>query len=211
MLERVHGQYVHRRRVKVLARHITEILPFGATVLDVGCGDGRLARLIMQRRPDLSIKGVDVLIRPETEIPVSAFDGATLPFESASVDVVMFVDVLHHTNDPMVLLREAARVARTAVLIKDHTDQGLFANATLRFMDQVGNRRHGVALPHNYLKRSQWDRAWRELQLTPAVSKTRLGLYPFPANLLFERSLHFVTLLRTASKSVLAADEVTSL
>jgi len=213
MLERVHGQYVHRRRVEVLARHITEILPLGASVLDVGCGDGRLARLIMQERPDISIRGVDVLVRPQTEIPVAHFDGAHLPFEPASIDIVMFVDVLHHANDPMVLLREAARVARTGVLIKDHLDQGVLANATLRFMDQVGNRKHGVALPHNYWKQSQWDQAWRELQLAPAVCKTRLGLYPFPASLVFERGLHFLSLLRSRRKSqtALVADEATSL
>jgi ubiquinone/menaquinone biosynthesis C-methylase UbiE len=211
MIERVHGRYVHQRRVEVLARHVTEVLPLGASVLDVGCGDGRLARQVMQARPDISITGVDVLVRPETEIPVRQFNGTTLPFDSQSVDVVMFVDVLHHTDEPMVLLREATRVARTAVLIKDHTEKGPFAHATLRFMDQVGNRRHGVALPHNYWKQSQWDKAWRELQLTPAVCKTRLGLYPFPANLVFERGLHFVALLRTPSESDLAADEATSL
>ena len=201
MIERFHGRYVHGRRVEVLARHISEVLPRGASVLDVGCGDGRLARLIMRRRPDVCINGVDVLARPETEIPVSLFDGATLPFESASVDVVMFVDVLHHTNDPMVLLREAARVTRGGILIKDHIAQGLFAGATLRFMDRVGNRRHGVALPHKYWTRSQWENARRELELTPLVWKARLGLYPFPANLLFERQLHFVALFRNSNKA----------
>jgi len=28
----------------------------------------------------------------------------------------MFVDVLHHTHDPMILLREAVRVARKAIV-----------------------------------------------------------------------------------------------
>jgi hypothetical protein len=39
----------------------------------------------------------------------------------------------------MILLREAARVAREAVVIKDHTKNGLAADATLRFMDRIGN------------------------------------------------------------------------
>lgn len=215
MLERVHSGYVHERRVQVLSRHIAELLPRDAEVLDVGCGDGRLARLIMERRSDVSVTGVDVLVRPQTEIPVRHFDGATLPYASGSVGFVMFVDVLHHTNDPMVLLREAARVACTGVIIKDHIAQGLCADATLGFMDRVGNLKHGVALPHNYWKQSQWDEAWRELGLAPAVCKSRLGLYPFPANLVFERGLHFLALLRNASKpnerSILVPDEVTSL
>jgi 2-polyprenyl-3-methyl-5-hydroxy-6-metoxy-1,4-benzoquinol methylase len=41
-----------------------------------------------------------------------------LSYTKASFDVVMFVDVLHHTKDPMVLLREARRVARRAIVVK---------------------------------------------------------------------------------------------
>ena len=44
----------------------------------------------------------------------------------------MFTDVLHHTSEPKVLLREAMRVARETILVKDHTCDGLFAGATLR-------------------------------------------------------------------------------
>ena len=46
----------------------------------------------------------------------------------------MFVDVLLHTLDPMILLREAIRVARQTVVIKDHTLDGLLAGPTLRAM-----------------------------------------------------------------------------
>jgi hypothetical protein len=35
-------------------------------------------------------------------------------------DLIANVDVLHHTTEPMILLREAARVARQVILIKDH-------------------------------------------------------------------------------------------
>jgi ubiquinone/menaquinone biosynthesis C-methylase UbiE len=79
-----------------------------------------------------------VLVWPHTKIPVTAFDGEHLPFPDKSVDVVMFVYVLHHTNDPEVLLREAQRVALKAVVLKDHTRNGLLAYTTLRFMDWVG-------------------------------------------------------------------------
>jgi hypothetical protein len=93
-------------------------------------------------------------------------------------------------------LREALRVARHGVVIKDHLVEGPLAWPTLRFMDRVGNRRHGVALPHNYWTRSQWDGAFRELGLASSAWRGRLGLYPAPASLLFERSLHFLAYLR---------------
>jgi hypothetical protein len=62
----------------------------------------------------------------------------------------MLADVLHHTTDPMVLLREAARVARRSLIIKDHRTSRIGAAVTLRFMDWVGNRPHHVPLTYNY-------------------------------------------------------------
>ena len=107
----------------------------------------------------------------------------------------MFVDVLHHTTDPLTLILEAARVARV-VIIKDHLREGLFAEETLKVMDWVGNTRHGVVLPYNYWDRLQWDAALRRTGGVVESWDQDLGLYPYPFNLLFDRSLHFVARLR---------------
>ena len=152
LLDTIHGGYVFKRRVRVLSRHLSELLPHNASVLDVGCGDGLIAQQIMEKRGDLTVKGIDVMVRPQTHIPVEKFDGRKIPHADASFDAVMFVDVLHHTDDPFVLLQEARRVSRQAVVIKDHIRQGFLAGQTLRFMDWVGNARHGVVLPYNYWK-----------------------------------------------------------
>lgn len=194
-LERAHDAYTYDRRVDRLAAHLAPLLPDGADVLDVGCGDGMLAGLVAERRPDLSITGIDVLVRPHTEVTVESFDGSRIPRGDNSVDAIMFVDVLHHTDDPMVLLREARRVARHGIVVKDHTRSGLLAGATLRFMDRVGNARHGVALPYNYWTKPQWSQALSALGLEVEAWKTDLRIYPAPADWIFGRSLHFVARL----------------
>jgi SAM-dependent methyltransferase len=196
LLDQLHGHWVHQRRVRVLAGHFNRVLPPGTRkLLDVGCGDGRLAREILRLRPNLTVQGLDVFERPAAAIPVAVFDGRSLPFAEGDFDVVMFADVLHHTDDPLVLLREAARVSRLGVAIKDHLRQGLLAQTTLSFMDWVGNASHGVALPYNYWQPKQWRAAFQKLGLKAALWETKLGLYSIPANLFFERSLHFVALL----------------
>jgi len=192
LIERIHGSYVHTRRVRTLADRLAALLPRGATVLDVGCGDGLLDRLILDARPDLTIRGLEFLVRPDAAIEVTAFDGLTIPYEDGAFDVVMFVDVLHHTDDPRVLLREAARVSRRLVVLKDHTRDGVLAGATLRFMDRVGNARHGVPLPYNYWTRRRWTEAFSSLGLRVERWEKKLGLYPKPADWVFGRELHFV-------------------
>jgi SAM-dependent methyltransferase len=196
VLDGLHDRHVLGRRVEILSTHVAALLPPEARVLDVGCGDGRMARAVAQRRPDVAIEGIDVLVRSEAAIPVAPFDGARIPLADASVDAVLFIDVLHHTPDPGVLIAEAARVARRTVIIKDHLADGLLAEATLRFMDRVGNARHGVALPYTYWRRRQWRAAFEGSGLTVEVWRERLALYPAPASLVFDRSLHLLTRLR---------------
>ncbi|MEW6302569.1 MAG: class I SAM-dependent methyltransferase [Verrucomicrobiota bacterium] len=195
LIDRIHGGYVFKRRVRVLSTHLARLIPQNARVLDVGCGDGLIAKLIHEHRPDVQLEGIDVLIRPQTHIPVTQFDGKVIPHDSKSFDAVMFVDVLHHTDDPMILLREAVRVARRAVVIKDHRMDGLLAGPTLRFMDWVGNARHGVVLPYNYWPEARWAEGFRELGWREAERVSELNLYPPPASWFFDRSLHFITRL----------------
>lgn len=190
----LHAKTVIARRVSALAGVLAALAPPSARILDVGCGDGAIDKRLMEMRPDLEIRGIDVMDRRPAHIPVDIFDGRHIPFDRRSFDCVMLIDVLHHTDDPQALLVEAVRVAGHGIIVKDHLLQGFLAGPTLRFMDWFGNAPHGVALPYNYWTRIQWEGAFDALGLRPAVWQTRLGLYPFPANLLFERSLHFATL-----------------
>lgn len=195
ILDYVHETYSYNRRISLLSNHLAEVIPPGSRTLDVGCGDGQVAHLIMQKRPDVTIKGIDVLMRPHTKIPVAEFDGQVIPYSQGDFDVVMLNDVLHHTNDPMVLLREAVRVAGTAIVLKDHTRDGILAGMTLKFMDRVGNARHGVALPCNYWTEQQWLKAFETLGLCITTWKRDLRLYPRWADVVLGRSLHFIARL----------------
>lgn len=194
MLRSLHANLIFGRRVRVLAAAIAERLPQGARVLDIGCGSGELARLVMERRPDVRVTGIDVLVRPDTAIPVTAYDGARIPFDDGAFDAAMIVDVLHHTDDPQAVLAEVARVA-CVVVVKDHFRDGFAAGPTLRLMDWVGNAAHGVRLPYNYLSGASWRRIWAALGLKTADLTSRVPLYPAPLSWLFERRLHFVATL----------------
>lgn len=179
----------------MLAGHLSQMLPSSGSVLDVGCGDGRLGSRLMELNPELRVEGVEVAVRPDTSLTVVPFDGQTLPFPDRSFDCVILVDVLHHTLTPEVLLREARRTARGRVVIKDHTLRGLVSRAILTFMDWVGNRRYKVPLPNNYWTQPQWEKAFQELGLTVTEWRPELSLYPLPWDLIFGRGLHFMASL----------------
>jgi ubiquinone/menaquinone biosynthesis C-methylase UbiE len=192
ILNTAHNSLVFQRRIRVLVGHLAAEIPRNARVLDVGTGDGSIAASIMRARKDIIIDGLDVMVRPSTKIPVARFDGTHIPAADESYDCVMMVDVLHHTLDPAALVREAARVSRHTVLIKDHLLTGLAAGPTLRLMDWIGNRGHDVALPCNYLAQGDWQRIFREIYLKVEHSIEKLNLYPVPLTWLFDRRLHAI-------------------
>ncbi len=169
LLGTLHGDLVFKRRTRVLSARLVDLLPHGATVLDVGCGDGMIAKMIGERRPDLTVSGTDIVVRSNVHIPITKFDGQKLLYEDQSTEVVMFIDFLHHTENHEVLLQEARRVARKAIVLKDHTCDGLLARPTLRFMDWVGNAPHGVPLPYNYWSERRWREAIARLNLEPSA------------------------------------------
>jgi SAM-dependent methyltransferase len=195
LLKRAHGNAVFERRVRVLAESLAAKIPSAASVLDIGCGDGTIAGLIMERNPTIAIQGIEFAPRPSCRIPCKAFDGASIPHAPGSFDVCMFVDVLHHTQGIETLLSEACRVSRRYVLIKDHLAENWLDFKTLQFMDWVGNRPHGVVLPYNYQNSNQWARYFSEAGLHMLARQDRVNLYPFPFSVLFGRKLHFIDLL----------------
>lgn len=196
---RWHGTIVFERRARVLAELLASRLPRNASVLDIGCGNGTVGSLIAELRRDITIQGVELLVRPGCKIPCREFDGSVLPFAPCSFDVCIFVDVLHHTDNISALLREAARVSRCYVLLKDHLRENALDDLTLRFMDWVGNRPHGVRLTNNYRSYKQWSNHFSESRLSEENWTTEVPLYPAPLSLFAGRKLHFIALLRKAT------------
>lgn len=164
-------------------------------MLDIGCGSGQIAFHAMQRGSALAIRGIESSPRPECLIACEAYDGAVIPSSDGSFDCCMFIDVLHHTHDIAALLREAQRVSRRYILIKDHLCEGPFDRARLVLMDWIGNRPHGVKLTYQYIGSQAWDSLFKELGLTVRSRTKSVPLYAFPLNLVFSRGLHFIALL----------------
>jgi SAM-dependent methyltransferase len=200
-MRHLHAPLVFRRRARILAEILSTQIPHGASVLDVGCGDGTISDLVMKMRPDLSIQGVEVMARPDCKINCTLFDGTLLPFPDTSFDVCVFVDVLHHSRDLRGLLHEANRVSRDFVLLKDHLSENLFDRVTLGFMDWVGNRPYGVHLAYDFQSRAEWLAHFRECGLGEESWTSHVPLYPAPFSFLFGRELHFVSLLRKTNQS----------
>ena len=105
-----------------MADHIAQFRTLdGARVLDVGCQTGALVAVLGERGARcVGIDKADWLLEAARkraagwQIPAEfqVARGESLPFDSASFDVVTFVDVIEHCEDAHQCLREIARVLR---------------------------------------------------------------------------------------------------
>ncbi len=103
-------------------------------MLDVGTGTARIPLLIAERLPDVALVAVDLSAEMlklaarnvaaaglVARIALRLTDAKRLPFAAASFDAVISNSIVHHIPDPVIALREMARVAKpgAALFIRD--------------------------------------------------------------------------------------------
>ncbi len=97
-------------------KHFLELLaPPGRLTLDVGCGEGRLARDLKGlghnvRAFDASPALVEAARDADPSLDVTQADAAALPVEDGASDLVVSFMVLMNVDDLAGVVREAARV-----------------------------------------------------------------------------------------------------
>ena len=101
---------------------IAGLVPQGARVLDLGCGDGAMLAHLQTTRActgyGVEIDDANVLAcvkRGVNVIQLNLDEGLTM-FDDASFDVVLQIDTLQHLRNAEVMLRETVRVGRTGIV-----------------------------------------------------------------------------------------------
>ena len=169
-------------------------------MLDIGCGFGNLGRALMDAsKGRIQVEGLESVKRGNELIPITAYEGTRMPFPDGTFDAVILADVLHHDHDQERLLREATRISRGIVIIKDHVRDGLLAQQRISFLDWAANAGYNVPCLYEYHNLKEWRALVGKFSSGIAEERTSIDVYPPVFNELLGKSLHYFVVFRVNS------------
>jgi ubiquinone/menaquinone biosynthesis C-methylase UbiE len=153
-------------QVARMARHIIPALDLPGNLLDVGCSTGLLSREL-QRKTSMEVVGIDVVCPSDAGFPVLIYDGEVIPFPENSFRNVLLCYVLHHSDDPVRLLKEAQRVcSHRLIVVEDIAEtsaQHRIAMAKDRFYNML--MVPDMPMTYNFKSTKEWVEIFGELGL----------------------------------------------
>ncbi len=120
----------------------------GATVLDMGCGQGYVAEHMLKKAK--RVVGIDQYVRqssdPHIEFKEWDIDHAEFPVDVAQFDQIFLLDVIEHLHDPetfMEQLREAA-VSKRPEIVLTTANVAFFITRFMLLLGQFNYGRKGI-------------------------------------------------------------------
>lgn len=132
------------------------------SLLDVGSGTGHFGALL-RSTTRLAVSELDICDFSTTGNSPAIFDGKSIPAKDQSFDLVSLIAVLQYCKEAEQLLSEAARVARSKVLI----------------MQTVASSDPSAALIHRLEEFFEGKLAWHAAKFSGYISGTKCPMNPY--------------------------------
>lgn len=162
------------QRASIITDQIRQYV-IGDSILDVGCGNGRIARNLKDGKSRVQLVDVVKYVPDSFKLPFAEWrEGQDFPI-SDTFDTVLLLTVLHHSSEPLELLKLAWKAARRRLIIIESVvgvhkpepsapyellsfideDQIAFA----AFVDWFYNRvlHDDVPVPYNFTSPQRWQ------------------------------------------------------
>ena len=157
--------------VRGVCRECKPFIKSSSKILDLGCGRGETTCGLREYFKS-EVIGADIQDVRTKNFPFQIINEKDLPFEDSSFDVIFIRYVLHHTQDPISILKEAKRVSRGKIIIYEDLPEGVFS----KIFCEIHGLTFGLFLQPkfkklNFKKSSEWKKIFAQLGLKIVFEK----------------------------------------
>jgi len=185
---------IYERAAQKMCLDCQDFIQKGSKILDLGCGPG----IIGETFGDFfqaKVIGVDIKDNRIYPLPFKIINGKSLPFPENSFDIVLINYVLHHSGDPILLLKEAKRVAKDKIIVYEDLPEGLLSRIICKihgisfaiFFGNPNKTSFKTELPKeakvkmrtssSFASEKEWEEVFKKIGLN-IVFKSRINNFP---------------------------------
>lgn len=143
-------------RAEKIAENISSLISADSSVLDIGSGSGNVAKEI-SLKTGAKFTLLDVIDWNVTDLPFILFNGKKIPFKDKEFDFALLMDVLHHSEDEELLIKEAIRVAKKIIILEE-VHENIFMKIWANVIDNFQWFLFGMPLAFHSRSEKQWKK-----------------------------------------------------
>ena len=161
---------IYERAAKRMCLACHGFISKGSKILDLGCGSGIVGKTFKDFF-QAELIGVDIQDCRVANIPFQVYNGKNLPFSEKTFVVVLINYVLHHSEDPIALLKEAKRVTKDKIIIFEDLSEGFLSKLICKIHGSSFDRFFGNPTKASFKTESEWEKIFQELGLNIVFKK----------------------------------------
>jgi len=150
-------------RAKYVINQFEKYLNKKDLILDIGCDKGNISALLKEKNYDVTSLDLRNSIIVKKVEPIIC-NGEKTSFKNNKFDVVLLVYVLHHSANPLDLIKEAKRISKRIIIIEDIFYSNKIYNSFVLLRDDLFNFKF-AGNSHNNKNDQEWKDSFKRLGL----------------------------------------------
>lgn len=146
-----------KTREEKIVERIFPFLKASQNIIDIGCGRGLVTKFLREKGKKVTAVDIKGFKYPRKISDVVIYDGEKLPFPNNSFDIALLITVMHHSPNPLMVFKEAARVGKEIIVVET-TFRNMWQKIYTVVIDTIVNIQ-----PKFYKNSYKSDSDWREL------------------------------------------------
>jgi len=168
---------IYQRAAKKMCLDCQDFIEKGEKILDLGCGSGIVGKTF-QDFFNAEISGIDIVDKRVEKIPFQIYDGKNIPFSENYFNIILINYVLHHSDDPEALLKEAKKIGKKIIIYED-LPENLLSKIYCKIHSITFNKFFQKPAEANYSFKTgkEWEEIFQKIGLN-LIFKKQINNFP---------------------------------